>query len=296
MLWVGLTIAAAFVQNLRFMLQKHLSDTGLSPAGATYARYLWSAPFTLVGLLIVFRATGDPLPAPEFSFWAFIALGGVTQILATLCVIMLFARRNFAVGTTFKRTEAIQSAIIGVIILGEVLPAMGWAMLALGLVGVVLLSKNPIDASEGLLNTGTALGLASGFFFGICGVSYRAASLSLGLESPFQGAVVSLTAAIWIQLVILSVYFVFFERAEVMRVIRAWRTTMLVSLTSLTGSYLMFTAFTIQKVAYVTAVQQVELIFAALGSRFFFKEAITMREIIGMAIVSGSIVLLLLFG
>ena len=295
MVWVSLTIAAAFVQNLRFMLQKVLSETGLSPVGATYSRYFWSAPFALLGLFVIFRSTAQELPELPGSFWGYIVVGSLTQIIATLCVITLFSLRNFAVGTTFKRTETILSAIIGVIVLGDTLPLVGWILLGISMIGVLLLSKAPLGDGK-LLNKGVGLGLASGLFFGICGVSYRAASLSLELESPFYSAVVALTCAIWVQFILLSLYLFLRERSEIGRVVKAWRQTSLVSLTSLTGSYLAFTAFTIQNVAYVSAVQQIELIFAALGSYFFFKEAITLREAIGMIIVSVSIVLLLLFG
>ena len=52
-LWIPITIAAAFSQNLRFMLQKHLKATGLSTGGATFARFLFAAPLA-AALLAVF--------------------------------------------------------------------------------------------------------------------------------------------------------------------------------------------------------------------------------------------------
>lgn len=45
-------------------------------------------------------------------FWAYALAGGLTQILATMCVVALFAERNFAVGITFKKTEVIQLSLI----------------------------------------------------------------------------------------------------------------------------------------------------------------------------------------
>ena len=46
-LWIPFTIAAAFFQNLRFMLQKHLKATRLTTAGATFSRFIFAAPLAL---------------------------------------------------------------------------------------------------------------------------------------------------------------------------------------------------------------------------------------------------------
>lgn len=293
MTWVALTIAAAFVQNLRFMLQKRLTETGLSTAGATVARYLWSAPVVALALVAVLSAKGAALPDLSLRFWGFSVLGAATQICATLCVVRLFALRNFAVGTTFKRSETILAALVGVAILGETLPVAGWVVLVVGLVGVLLMSKNPMAVTRGVLNQSTALGLGSGMLFGICAVSYRAASLSLSVNDTAIAALTALCAAVWLQLVMMLGYFMIRETAEVPRVIRAWRQTIYVSLTSVIGSALLFSAFTLQTVAYVNAVIQIELIFAAAASHLFFKERITPREMLGMVILTGSIVVLL---
>ena len=50
--WVILTLAAAALQTLRFMLQKQLRGAGLSTGGATFARFL----FAPVPLAIQIRA------------------------------------------------------------------------------------------------------------------------------------------------------------------------------------------------------------------------------------------------
>lgn len=42
--WILFTLVAVVFQTLRFMLQKHLASAALSPSGATFARFLWSAP------------------------------------------------------------------------------------------------------------------------------------------------------------------------------------------------------------------------------------------------------------
>ena len=110
-LWIPVTLAAASFQTVRFMLQKVLSSVTLSAAGATFSRFVYSAPLILLLLWAYVAATGAELPALSAQFWGFATIGGLSQILATVCVVALFKERNFAVGITFKKTEVIQTAI-----------------------------------------------------------------------------------------------------------------------------------------------------------------------------------------
>jgi len=293
MSWVLITIFAAFVQNLRFMLQKSLSQQGISTVGVTAARYFYSLPFILVVYAVLVTA---PTAYVTTEFFVFAALGGICQIVATILVIALFKYRNFAVGTTFKRTETILSAIFGMFLLGDFVTPLGWVALALSLPGVLLLSEKSFNWKTGFWNCATALGLSAGAIFGICGVSYRKASLSLGLDSVLDAALTTLAVSIIMQAIIMAVYLRLREQGEITKLVRVWRLALPIGLTSMMGSAALFTAFTMMQVAYVNAVQQIELIFAILGSYYFFKEKITAREILGMCIISASIIFLILFG
>ncbi len=297
--WIPITIAAAATQTLRFMLQKHLTSTALSTTGATFARFVYSAPLVAVLIWIYARVSGQPLPAMQGTFWAFALAGGVSQILATLCVVALFAERNFAVGITFKKTEVIQTAIVGYLLLGEGLGQSGWLAVWLGFVGVVILS----DQSGGLgrywiriANRAAGLGLLSGIFFAISAVSYRGASLALGsgdvaLRAGFTLAVVTVG-----QTITMLAWLGWRDRAQIMAVARAWRIAVLVGLASMVGSFCWFTAFTLKNAAYVNTLGQLELIFSILASVLFFKERISRREMLGMAVLLISIVLLVGLG
>ena len=55
-----------------------------------------------------------------------------------------------------------------------------------------------------------------------------------------------------------------------------------------------FIAFALQNAAYVKALGQVELILSVLASVMFFRERISGREYLGMAVLVGSIVMLVL--
>ena len=48
MLWIPVTVTAALLQTVRFLLQKRLKDTGLSTGAASYSRFLFAAPFAVI--------------------------------------------------------------------------------------------------------------------------------------------------------------------------------------------------------------------------------------------------------
>ena len=123
--WVLLSIMAAAFQTLRFMLQKTLAMGALSAAAATFARFAYAAPCALALAAGYLWWQGAPLPAAGPAFWAWALSGGLAQILATWCVVALFAERNFAVGITFKKTEVILTALVGFVALGDRIGAGG---------------------------------------------------------------------------------------------------------------------------------------------------------------------------
>ena len=46
-MWIPVTLFAAFIQSVRFVLQKQLRMTALSTAGATFSRFLFAWPLLL---------------------------------------------------------------------------------------------------------------------------------------------------------------------------------------------------------------------------------------------------------
>ena len=296
-LWIVVTIAAAFFQTVRFMLQKLLSASALSSAGATFARFLYSAPLVVVFLALYCVATDSLLPATTLRYWLFALAGGLSQILATLCVVMLFKSRNFAVGITFKKTEVIQTALVGWILLGETISSLGIGVIVIGLIGVLLLSETPgLDGDwwRRICNRASGLGVLSGFLFAISGVCYRGATLELASEDPLLRAGVTLACVTSAQLIAMALWLRLFEPGQILAVWRARRTAAWIGLTSMAGSFCWFTAFTLQTVAYVNALGQIELIFSLLATVFFFKEPITRRELSGLGVLSASILGLIL--
>lgn len=296
-LWIPITIAAAIFQTLRFMLQKHLSRVQLSAAGATFARFLYSAPLVAVLLAIYLARTRQALPDLSAAFWIYGLAGGAAQVFATVCVVILFKERNFAVGITFKKTEVIQTVFVGLIVLGEGVSWLGFAAIFVGLIGVLLLSDPP--GGDGvwlrrIANRAAGLGLVSGVFFAISGVCYRGASLEIVSADPLLRAGVTLSAVTMMQMLGMALWLSLREAGQISAVWRARRVAGWIGLTSMAGSMCWFTAFTLQTTAYVNAVGQVELIFSLLASALFFRESISRREIVGIAVLGVSIFMLIL--
>jgi len=298
-LWIPITIFAAFAQNLRFMLQKHLKATRLSTGGATFSRFVFAAPLAVL-LVIGLTGTGfRQLPEINLSFAGFAMLGGVAQILATMLVVALFAERNFTVGVTLKKTEVMQTAILSVIILGEEIATIGIFAIAVGLVGVVLLSDPPkgdvaLSWRARLFNKASGYGLASGALFGVSAIGYRGASLALMDGDFIIRAALTLAFVTVFQTLLMMVWLYFREIGQITAVLKSWKVTAWVGLTGMLGSLGWFMAFTLQNAAYVKALGQIELVFTFLASWLVFKEVSSSREIAGILLVVTSILLLIL--
>jgi drug/metabolite transporter (DMT)-like permease len=296
-LWIFVAVAAAGFQTLRFMLQKSLSMGTLSAGGATLARFLFSAPFVAALALGYLSFSGADWPALGNRFLPFALVGALAQILATWCVVALFQHRNFAVGITFKKTEVVQTALVGFLVLGDRISFGGLMAILIGLLGVLVLSDRP-EGGAGLkrsLNKGAGLGLLSGAFFAVSAVGYRGATLEVGSDDPLMRALISLMVVTASQSVGLGSYLIWREPGEVGRVLASWRSSIWMGLASLGGSLGWFLAFTLQNAAYVFAVGQVEVIFSILISVLVFKEQISRREGAGIALITASVLTLVLF-
>ena len=297
-LWIPITIGAAFFQNLRSALQKYLKGR-LSTNGATYARFVFALPFMIAYALFLAGPAGMPVPELNLRYLLFAVLGASTQIVATFLLIHLFSYKNFAVGTTYSKTEVVQVAIFGLLILGDRMPPLALAGILVSLVGVMLMSAGRGPVTVRALLTGwterTALiGIASGSFFGMSIVSYRAAALSLeGAPFLMQAAMV-LVCATAFQTLAMGLWIAAREPREFARLMRAAPVAIVVGLSGMLASVMWLTAATLQNAAYVRAFGQVELLFMFAASVLFFRERPGWLEVAGILLVAGGIVMLLL--
>ena len=290
-LWIIATLCAASFQTIRFTLQKILADGNLSPLGATYSRFIFAAPWIVLFSLIFLLLTNVSIPDLESQFLLFAVGGGLAQILATVCVILVFQSRNFAVGITLKKTEVILTALVGLILIGEGVSTISMFLICLGGAGVFFLSKkvSSVDRSNfSILNKSSVYGLLSGLLFAISAVCYRSATLSVVSDLVYLRAGFTLLIVILSQSFVMTIWLALFEPGQIKLVWLERKKGFWVGVTSLGGSFFWFTAFTLQNAAYVKAVGQIELIFSLLITTLFFKERILNREILGMLLIGIS--------
>ena len=296
-LWIVVSLMAAMFQTVRFMLQKHLATATLTAAGATFSRFFYALPFVLVLLAVYVATTGAAWPALAPSFWGFGLLGAVSQIAGTVCTVMLFKQRNFAVGITFTKTEVIQTMLVGLLLLGEGVSLPGFAAISLGIIGLLLLSGGPEATGfrlRDLGNRAAGLGIAAGVLFAFSAVSYRGSTFAVASDDPFVRAGVTLAAVVAMQTVIMLIWLRLREPGQIAAVWRARKVAVWIGLTSMAGSLCWFIAFAVQNAAYVKALGQVEVIFGIAASVLFFREKISGRELTGMAVLVASILMLVL--
>lgn len=298
-LWIPITIAAAFLQNLRSALQKHLQGS-LGTRGASFVRFGYGFPLAILYVLVLHHGAGYAFPALNWSFAAWAVVGGLAQIYATILLVYLFSLRNFAVGTAYSKTEPVQAAIFGFVLLGENITFPAVCAIIVGVAGVMVISvaRSPLSVRNvlaALAGRPALIGIASGAVFGISAVAYRSASLSLDGPGPIMQAAVTLACVTTFQTAFMLVWMIWKDKGEIVQVLRSWRSSSLVGLAGVTGSACWFTAMTLQQVAYVRALGQIELVFTFIASLFLFREKVNRLEVTGcILIVSGILMLLLL--
>jgi drug/metabolite transporter (DMT)-like permease len=295
-LWIPITIASAFLQNMRSALQKHLRGR-LNTTGATFVRFGYGVPFALAYMAILHYGLGRPMPVPNTGFWLWAVAGGFAQIGATFLLVYIFAFRNFAVGTAYSRTEPAQAALVALVLVGETVTIGTIIAITISVVGVMLISVARTELTPRSLITSVGsrtavFGLLSGLLFCISGVSYRYASLSLAPSLPHPDPVVqagyTLMVVIIMQALVMLAWMVINEREQLTKVAAAWRPAVLVGFVGATASFGWFTAMTLQPAAVIKALAQVEMLFTFASSVFVFKEHINRLEIAGcMLIVLG---------
>lgn len=294
-LWVLISLASAFLQNARTALQKSLTPR-VGIVGATYARFLFAAPWAVAVVWGLLRYHDVSLPTPNLAFAGWALLGAVMQIAGTLLLLHLFSLRNYAVGNTFARTETVQSAVLGLVLLGDRLHALAIAGILVSLAGLVLLSASR-GLAGGALNRAAAIGFLCGAAFAIGAIGYRAASLALPeTEGILIRPAVTLAFVTTVQSIMLTGWLVWRGDGALRAVLREWRLESVVGAAGMLASLGWFTAFTLVPVAQVKAVGQVELVFNWLTSWFAFGERPSARETTGISLVCAGIVLLVLSG
>ena len=280
MLWIPFTLLAAFMQAWRNAFQKQLSkDVGV--AGVTLARFLWASPLAALYLFVLYQ--WQPVAMPEFNlqFAGFIVAAALAQILATALMVKLFKLRNYAIGAGLAKSEAILAAVLGVAFFSESLSFAGWGGVLLGAAAVFLLSGASLrQLSWPVL----LLGLCCGLAFALTSLWVRQASLVLGLPFP-HGAAWVLLLVIALQTLLLTSYLIVRDSASLKALWQRPKLTLAVSVSSCVGSIGWFTAMSLESVALVKTLGQVEVLFMLLISALVFKEKLQKADHVGLILI-----------
>jgi drug/metabolite transporter (DMT)-like permease len=292
-LWIVFTIIAALGQTARNAMQRDLTAS-LGAAGATHVRFLFALPFALLFLLGVRLIVHVPLPHPPPIYWAWVLAGGLTQILATLLMLLTMKERSFVISIAFLKTEPVIVALLGLLFLKDHLNATMWAAIAISCIGMALVSLRPksgIGSDRSALRA-ALLGLASGALFAGSAVGFRGAILQLLPGNFLIAATYTLAAGLTLQSLIFSAYLRVRAPGTLGAMVTAWRKTLRAGLAGAITSQLWFLAFALATAASVRTLGLIDIVFAQAVSHFWLRQKTSPREIIGMVIlVAGAILL-----
>jgi drug/metabolite transporter (DMT)-like permease len=288
-LWAVFTLIAAGAQTVRNATQRGLTAT-LGTVGATHVRFLFGLPFGILFLFIVLLVTGAPLPHPPAIFWAWTVLGAAAQIAATALMLAAMSDRSFVVVYAYIKTEPVQVALFGLVLLGDVITAPMAAAILIATAGVVAMALKPGARSD---VRATLMGLAAGAMFGLSGTGYRGGILSLDLSDYVMAATYTLVAGLILQCLVLTLYLWIWDRPVLTAIMRAWRPSLLAGFLGALASQFWFLAFALATAASVRTLALVEVLFAQAISRFVFGQPTTPREGLGVVLVVIGVALLL---
>ncbi|WP_111858450.1 EamA family transporter [Acinetobacter sp. CFCC 10889] len=282
-IWILFTVMAAFMQAWRNAFQKQLSLT-VDVYGVTLARFIFGLPFAVCYIYILYQQ--QPLTVQvEFTvrYWLYIVIAGLSQIAATALMVQLFKQKNYAIGVGLAKSEAILAAIIAVAVLHEKLTILGWFGVVLGGVAVFLLSNG--KKKEHISLQTLMIGIGSGLCFAITSLLVREASLELSTLPYLHRAAWVLLSIIGFQCISMLLFLSLFSRKTLLAMWQKIGLTFKVSVCSFLASLGWFTAMSMQSVAIVKTLGQIEILFSLLISVYFFKEKLAKTEHVGLVLV-----------
>lgn len=292
-IWIAFTLFAALMQAVRTAGQKKIAKY-ITPMATTLVRYLFGLPFAIIYLYYINLDVGYfdlQLILGQHHFFIYAIAAAIAQIMATVWLVRVLSYKNFAVGTSFAKTEAIQTAILGAVFFSAYLSVFGWIAVVLGVLGILVVSVP--DKGKPIEKATVIYGVLSGIAFALTSLWIREASLSLGDNLMFNAAF-TLVFMVSLQTIICLVYIFYKQRDQLSILKQHIPLAFFVGVTSALGSIGWFTAMTYHNAAIVKSLGQIEFVFTLLITYFFFNEKISVKEYIGMGLILSSVLILLL--
>jgi drug/metabolite transporter (DMT)-like permease len=292
MWWVACTLIGSVLQTARNAMQSGLTGE-LGTLGATQVRFLYGFPFALLFLLIATLVAHSGVPAPSVRFLAFTAGGAVGQIVGTALLLNAMHRGSFSVATALSKTEAVQIAVFGFLILGDHLTALRMSAIAIATLGVALVAIRPGDKWTAASLRPALLGMASGAGFALAAVGFRGGILALAEGSYWLRATTTLAWALGIQALLLCVWMAAFAREALLGSLRLWRRSLLAGFLGAFASQFWFLGFSLTAAANVRTLGLVEVLFAQAVGHRVFRQKLSAREATGMVLIVAGVALLM---
>jgi drug/metabolite transporter (DMT)-like permease len=290
-LWIPFTIVAALGQATRNAMQRQLTGP-LGTWGATNIRFLFGFPFSIVFFVVLLIATGDPLPWPTAAFWPWLLLGALCQIIATGLMLLAMNDHSFVVTTAYLKTEAIQTAIFGFVFLGDHLTVLKVVAILVATSGVIVTAVRPGGEKNFTDLKPTVLGLVAAATFALSAIGFRGAILTLSGVSFVTSASYTLVFGLFVQTLILTIYLLVRAPGVLKAILGLWRPSMLAGFMGAFASQFWFLAFALTAAANVRTLALVEVLFAQGIAYYSFKQPLSARELLGIALIVVGVALL----
>lgn len=286
-LWVPITLFAAAAQTVRNTAQRTLTDE-VGPWSATLVRFLFGLPLTIVWVLLLYGLPGSTALLPPFSlpYLGWIGMGAFFQIFATAALLRAMQERNFAVAVTLSKTEVLQVALFGVVLLHELPTAMAVLAMLVATLGVLALSlprQGQLLSWRAWCSKSALYGLLAGAGFAISTIGFRGGALALGDVSPWVSGAWGVLIAQSLQSLGMGGWVA--ARGGLGPIFRAWRISLLAGSMGAAASLAWFTAYAMHTVADVRTLGMIEVVFSYLVSRRVLRERLTRAEQVGMALM-----------
>jgi drug/metabolite transporter (DMT)-like permease len=292
LLWAVFTVIASAGQVARNAMQRELTQT-LGTVGATHVRFLFGLPFAVLFLALVLLGLRMPVPAITGSVLAWAIAASLAQIAATALLLAAMRERSFVVATAYAKTEPVQTALFGLVFLGDQVTLPLACAILVATAGVLLVSWPRTDGAQTFSWGPAVLGIASGAMFAIAAIGFRGAIRALETPSFVMAATVALVLGLFLQTAILTVYLVIADRKTLSAIFQAWRPSMAAGFAGAFASQMWFLAFALETAAKVRTLALIEILFAQIVSRNLFKQRLASREALGIGLIIVGVIVLL---
>lgn len=292
-LWMPVTVAAATAQVFRNGAQANLTAK-IGTLGATQVRFVFGMPFAALFLGLALWIGGSAVPPISLAALGWCALGAVCQIVATALMLLVMRERAFGVAYAYIKTEPVIVALLGAVLLHDVLGWLAWVAVGVVTAGVLLASTKPSDARL-LLREGRLifLGTLGGGLFGMSAIAFRAAIEALPSGGYVVRSLSMLALSLAIQTLLLGLWLAFRDREAFLGSLREWRVSLGAGFLGAAASSGWFIAFSLTAAANVRTLALIEMPLAALVSGRMSGKRLAGNEWAGMVVILLGLALLL---